>query len=322
LAFQRKRDFRPLWTTVGDQHSKYAGPDWWSYNLFHFPYVRFKRTEELFERIICHALDEYKKAEDNKVLQMEMCCAMQSSWKGKDLLSAAVELDAWGTIVVLLLRPDLVSQRARACIRKNWFLKHLLRRDGSVDLNACYPGGGDTILHFLANRDSRNAVHFILAHQYVDPNIHTLCRKVTPLHCAVETGNVDFVRVLLADKRVDPNARDSENRTALHLAVREKKIKVIRVLTEDPRVELEVRDKGGFIGSKPVEAAEANGHHECVRLIRAERARRKQQKNDQRKARKQLSSHGYGGVRVAPAGVMKCQDSRSRIKNGCCCAVM
>lgn len=73
-------------------------------------------------------------------------------------------------------------------------------------------------------------------------------------------GDIDMVRLLLADERVDPSA---DNNAALRLAARNGHLEAVKLLLADERVEL-ASDKNAEYASY---LALINGHMEVVKLL-------------------------------------------------------
>ena len=85
-----------------------------------------------------------------------------------------------------------------------------------------------------------------LTHALTDPNQAITSDGMTPLFIASQNGNVDVVRELLADRRVDLNIRRTDWKdNAINTAAYHGKLEVIKLLLRCPKVKLGVKDKSG-----------------------------------------------------------------------------
>ena len=83
------------------------------------------------------------------------------------------------------------------------------------------------------------AMELLLQHPDIDVNAATLSTAQTTLMLAVEKGLDKLLKVFLRDKRVDPNARTTDGRTALHMAVDVHSWHCVVSLLQDIRVRLD-----------------------------------------------------------------------------------
>ncbi|CAH6421262.1 Ankyrin repeat protein [uncultured virus] len=82
---------------------------------------------------------------------------------------------------------------------------------------------------------------FLLEEGSIDPNA-IIAGTYPPLIHAIRTGQVESVRVLLADKRVDVNIYH-EGHTPLMWAIHQNDIQIVELLVNHPRVDLLARSK-------------------------------------------------------------------------------
>jgi hypothetical protein len=68
---------------------------------------------------------------------------------------------------------------------------------------------------------------------------------ITVFHCVVWKGNTEVVKLLLADKRIDPTKPDNWGHTPFHSACKEGQVEIIKLLLADPRINLMAKDKFG-----------------------------------------------------------------------------
>jgi ankyrin repeat protein len=88
--------------------------------------------------------------------------------------------------------------------------------------------------------------------------------KEAMLRLAAHNGHEDVVRLLLADERVNVNAKDGHGRTTLSLAASDGHEAVVRLRLESDRV-----DVNEVCYGTPLSAAASNGHEAVVRLLLA-----------------------------------------------------
>lgn len=122
-----------------------------------------------------------------------------------------------------------------------------------------------TMLHMAAFSGNVEMVRMILATrpaQKVDVEAAD-GDEWTPLHYAADRGHADVVRILVEEEGANANARDTSRRTPLHLAALGGHTEVIAVLLEN----------GGQKKSKniadmtPYDCAKAAGHDEAAKLL-------------------------------------------------------
>jgi ankyrin repeat protein len=94
-----------------------------------------------------------------------------------------------------------------------------------------------------------------------DPNARDL-EGNTPLHHAVRRHNIEIVRLLAANQKVDLNAQNAARETPLHLAVRGWSLDIVRLLAQS--CDLNVRDAHGLA---PLLCAIKLGHSEIVEYL-------------------------------------------------------
>ena len=99
------------------------------------------------------------------------------------------------------------------------------------------------VLAVLHKRNS--VVRLLLEQPTVDLNC-ILQHGTTALHFAVDDDNVEGVRMLLADPRLNTvNHKDKGGRTPVMLAMNCKKVNILRELVNHPSVDLYTRDGKG-----------------------------------------------------------------------------
>jgi ankyrin repeat protein len=107
------------------------------------------------------------------------------------------------------------------------------------------------------------ALQVLLQHNSLDINAATLSGAQTPLMLAAETGVEPMLRVILGDKRTDPNAKDANNRTALQIAVQQGHSGCVEALLGDLRVSLSPSCTGGWT---PLWWAAQYGYEQITKL--------------------------------------------------------
>ena len=68
--------------------------------------------------------------------------------------------------------------------------------------------------------------------------------EINLLHCVVLTSKVEFLRILLADKRIDINrlVGDSDGRTPLMVACTSGKVEMVEELLSNPKIDVNAQD--------------------------------------------------------------------------------
>ena len=90
--------------------------------------------------------------------------------------------------------------------------------------------------------------------------------KEKALFQAVDKGEVDEVKKLLAEGGVDINAkRPRDGRTVLHIAVWNQRVEIVKILLEDKEIDLNVKDK---YGKTPLARATECGFAEVGDLLK------------------------------------------------------
>lgn len=85
----------------------------------------------------------------------------------------------------------------------------------------------------------------------------------TPLHCAVQGGNLDIVKFLF-DKGADVESQNSYNEKPLHLAIKAGRLKIVKLLL-DKGANIEV--KNGKYQATPLHGAVENYRIDVVKLL-------------------------------------------------------
>jgi hypothetical protein len=91
-----------------------------------------------------------------------------------------------------------------------------------------------------------------------DPRVDPSDRYHEAIRCASINGHVEVVKLLLNDPRVDPSA---DNNAAIRLASNDGHVEVVKVLLNDPRVDPSDRD------NEAVRWASKKGHVVVVKLL-------------------------------------------------------
>lgn len=134
----------------------------------------------------------------------------------------------------------------------------LYSRGAKVNARAA---NGWTALTLASARGFETVVASLLSHD-ADPGIADIYGW-TPLMRAVEQNRPAVVRVLLASKRVNANARDENGHTALHHAAVQGLAEIARMLVEHG-ADVWVRDRAG---RTPTMLALAQGHKAVAEMI-------------------------------------------------------
>ena len=142
----------------------------------------------------------------------------------------------------------VLTYAARECSENHLSILRLLLEHPSIDVNlAC--NEGVNALYLAVSKGNIEAVKVLLADQRVDVN----CRdknQNTPLTIAAQKpDNIDIFKLLLAEQRVDVNwvgvASHHGDMTALMLASWNSNVEATKLLLDDPRVDVNWVDSSG-----------------------------------------------------------------------------
>lgn len=118
-------------------------------------------------------------------------------------------------------------------------------------------------LHHACEQGDVEFVKKLLLDEKVDPNSQN-GRKWAPLHLACQNGHSDCVKLLLLDEKVDPNIRNIFNFTPLHLACQNGHFECVRQLLLNRKVCLNIKTREYFTA---LHLACHHGHTSCVKLL-------------------------------------------------------
>lgn len=148
-----------------------------------------------------------------------------------------------------------VDQIARLSVNANNDITKQLKNHG-------YNAGLDTQLRLAIQRLDTKAVEDLLKRN-ADPNARSPENQRTPLHDAIEYGNIDIVKILI-EAGADVNAQDIKMETPLMMvACLPRSIEIAKVLLEagaDPTI----KTKGG---ADPIKAAKENRFLKLYKLL-------------------------------------------------------
>lgn len=124
---------------------------------------------------------------------------------------------------------------AAACNGDTEIVRHLLKMDG-IDPNWKSPDG--TALYAATVNEHVSTVEVLLASDGVDPNAPAKSDDTGPLICiATRLGNLEIVRLLLAHKKIDPNAINTDGSSALQLAVKNGNEGLVKLFLAHDRID-------------------------------------------------------------------------------------
>jgi ankyrin repeat protein len=105
---------------------------------------------------------------------------------------------------------------------------------------------GGTALHRAASQDYLGITKLLLAYKDIDVNaLYSSWGHESALQLAAEYGYADVVKELLGRADIKVNELGG-GYTALHLAVQYAQIEIVKLLLADPRIDLEARNQGGW----------------------------------------------------------------------------
>ena len=141
---------------------------------------------------------------------------------------------------------------ATKCNDENFVsITKLLLEQPSLKVNLAETTGGMTALHVAANSRNIEAVKMLMADPRVDVNVKDSLQE-TPLMSSTrsEPGRIDIFKLLLAEERVDVNCTlshpDIGDMTPLMLASLHINVEATRLLLNDPRVEVNWTNSRGM----------------------------------------------------------------------------
>ena len=145
----------------------------------------------------------------------------------------------------------------------------ILLADKRVDVNI-QNADNLTVLMYAARKSSENQVSILkllLEQPSTDVNLAD-DDGLTALHGAIDSKNIEAVRLMLADKRVNANCEKSSGITPLLMAAAEAdNIEIFKLLLSEPRVDVNLGDKEGV---SPLHRAVVSGNTEAVKLLLAD----------------------------------------------------
>jgi ankyrin repeat protein/nucleoside phosphorylase len=115
----------------------------------------------------------------------------------------------------------------------------------------------------LSDRDLHEAVSSLLLESRHDIDVK---KDLTLLLWAARRGKIAIVKVLLASRKIDVNARDKNAQTPLSWAARNGHSEVVKLLLAHGGIEVDVKDSQG---QKPLSQAAMFGYSEVVKLLLA-----------------------------------------------------
>ena len=125
---------------------------------------------------------------------------------------------------------------------------------------------GNSSLHQAVQEGDLTALQGLLKH--VDPGMKNK-RGQTPLDCAVEKGNLEIVKALLANPNVRPDMADKNGRTPLSHAVEKGDLEIVKALLGHPSVKPDTADNNM---RTPLSYAAEKGRFDLIELLLAKGA--------------------------------------------------
>ncbi|XP_039294517.1 transient receptor potential cation channel protein painless-like [Nilaparvata lugens] len=118
-----------------------------------------------------------------------------------------------------------------------------------------------TLLDLACRKSSSSQYVRCLLSCGADPNKINSVRKKSPIHFAVELGDISIVNLLLHDNRTDVNKLDGTGSTALHAAARSSNVDVMIALLGHPKINPNIANRKGLT---PIHVAVIQGTKEAV----------------------------------------------------------
>ena len=157
--------------------------------------------------------------------------------------------------------------------------------------------------HLVVSQDHPNASKILkrlLSYPGIEVNKQGPQEK-SALHLAVETGNVDTVKVILAAPGININARDKDGMTPLHVGARKANGEIVSLLikTHPKDIDVNIRNNNGLT---PLDAAFAAGNTKGKNILRKHGALRSVQLSHNRSSNKSMNltqssrASGYSGL--------------------------
>jgi len=124
-----------------------------------------------------------------------------------------------------------------------------------------------SLLHRVAKRGHGKMARMLLAMGVFNVNAKSECLQWTPLHMAVIWDRKEMVKLFLADKRVEVNARDSRGCTPLWEAVAGGYEEVVKLLLADGHVDVNLVSN---FKNGPLSVATQFGHCGVIKMLLAD----------------------------------------------------
>ena len=113
------------------------------------------------------------------------------------------------------------------------------------DVNSKNDYGCTPLMYAVIYKKKNSVVRLLLEQPALDLNLADYKEGDTALHLAVIIDNVEGVRLLLADPRLDPNQKTNFGNTPVMHAMSYRKVDALRELVAHPSVDLDTRDRWG-----------------------------------------------------------------------------
>lgn len=127
--------------------------------------------------------------------------------------------------------------------------------------------GGNTPLHLAINQGDLDAVQSLLA-KHANPDIKNKSGR-TPLSYAAEKGHPGIVKALLGNPNVKPDTVDKDGRTPLSYAVAGGHLDIVKTLLANSRVKPDLADNNG---RTPLSYAAEKGRFDIVKDLQEAKA--------------------------------------------------
>jgi ankyrin repeat protein len=138
-------------------------------------------------------------------------------------------------------------------------IKYLI--EGGADINATRPLSFDTILHDVAGLGNIDILKYLITQTKVDINIKGNYNS-TPLHIAIEQFRIDNANYLI-QRGADVNSKNSPGMTPLHVAVKNNYYPYLKNLI-DNSADVEIKDK---YGRTAVQYAAMHGYKKILKYL-------------------------------------------------------
>jgi Ankyrin repeats (3 copies) len=163
------------------------------------------------------------------------------------------------TIQLLLDDPERSDELVLALVARGYVASNMYLTFTCNDFEC----SGNVLLHWACYRGNAELLSLLLADEKTDVRQADLSINMQPIHIAIVSEQTECLRLLIADGRLDVDAKDGEGNTALNLCF-------LYCLDDESLMLLEAGAdpiSPDDSGHRPIHNAANFGHHEAIRWL-------------------------------------------------------